>query len=499
MEEWRRIMKKKLVGLAMVSLVVASGIGGFHAEEVSAHGYVEKPAARGYQGSLDKNTIGWGAAMEKYGIVITNPQSLEFDKGFPQAGPADGRIASAQGGKGQISDFVLDSTGANRWTKQEIKTGVNTFTWHYTAPHKTTKWHYYMTKVGWNPEKPLARADFDFLGEIKHDGSTASNNKSHQITVPENRSGYHVILAVWDVADTANAFYNVIDVNVTNDGEIEPPVELAPEAPTNVQASEITTTTLKLSWNASLNTKEYNVYRDGKKVTTVSGTQFNDTNLTEETRYSYQVEAVGTNGKNSEKSAPLNVTTRSADTEDNQNPSAPTNLHSMSTTEKSVDLMWTESTHFLGIKNYEVYRDGKKITTTEKTSYMDTDLKANTTYNYTVKAISLGGNVSETSQVFSVKTKEATAYAEWSADKIYTAGDKVTFEDSEYEAKWWTKGDRPDEAAVWKPLSKNVSEWGKGKVYNGGDIVKFEGKTYQAKWWTQGNVPAHSTVWEQVQ
>lgn len=30
------------------------------------------------------------------------------------------------------------------------------------------------------------------------------------------RNGYHVILAVWDVADTSNAFYNVIDVNLVN-------------------------------------------------------------------------------------------------------------------------------------------------------------------------------------------------------------------------------------------------------------------------------------------
>ena len=32
--------------------------------------------------------------------------------------------------------------------------------------------------------------------------------------------GYHVILAVWDVADTANAFYNVIDVDVKGDSAI---------------------------------------------------------------------------------------------------------------------------------------------------------------------------------------------------------------------------------------------------------------------------------------
>ena len=113
-----------------------------------AHGYVESPPARGYQGFLDKNTMGWTQALEMYGNVITNPQSLEAPKGFPEAGPADGRIASAEGGLTQIGDFVLDEAGVNRWKKTDIKSGMNTFTWKYTAPHSTTKWHYYMTKTG---------------------------------------------------------------------------------------------------------------------------------------------------------------------------------------------------------------------------------------------------------------------------------------------------------------------------------------------------------------
>lgn len=488
------------MGLSLMSVLILSGAGLLHTDEANAHGYVEKPAARGYQGSLDKNTIGWGPAMEKYGMVITNPQSLEFDKGFPQAGPADGHIASAQGGKGQITDSVMDSTGANRWTKQDINTGVNTFSWHYTAPHSTTKWHYYMTKVGWNPEKPLTRADFDFLGEVKHDGSLASNNKSHQIVVPENRLGYHVILAVWDVEDTDNAFYNVIDVNVKGNGEIAPPIEEAPATPTSVNASEVTTSSLKLTWNAVSTVKEYNVYRDGKKVSTVGGTQFNDTNLAENTTYSYQVEAVGTNGKISEKSTSIKVTTQSSEVEDTQNPTAPANVHSMETTENSVDLMWTKSTHFLGVKNYEVYRDGKKVATTKKTNVKDTRLEADTTYNYTIRAVSLGGNISDASIVFSVKTKEApSGHSTWDADTIYNYGDRVIFDNLEYEARWWTKGERPDKSDVWKLLSNKSVNWETSKAYSGGDTVVFQGETYEAKWWTQGNQPGTAMVWDLVE
>ncbi|GGC96670.1 lytic polysaccharide monooxygenase [Enterococcus wangshanyuanii] len=487
---------KKLVGLTMIAAVALGSAGLLLGDEANAHGYVESPASRGYQGVLDRNTLGWTEALNKYGNVITNPQSLEAPKGFPAQGPADGRIASANGGLGQIGDYVLDSTGVDRWTKQPAKTGVNTFTWQYTAPHSTSKWHYYITKNGWNPEKPLARENMQLIGEIKHDGSSASNNKSHQVTIPSDHTGYHVVLAVWDVADTPNAFYNVIDLNLTSDGTT-PPEEAAPAKPTNLKISAVTTSSLKLTWDTAANASEYNIYRDSKKIGTVSGTQFNDTNLAENTTYSYQVEAVGKTGEVSEKSTAVKGTTQSSAVEDNETPTAPTNLHSMETTATSVDLMWTKSTHFLGVKQYDVYRDGKKITTTTANRFKDTGLKAETTYSYKVKAISLGGNVSEESTAFSVTTKEGSnQQTTWEADKIYNAGDKVFYEGLEYEAKWWTKGNRPDQSDVWKLTSNQVVKWDTNKAYDGGTQVTYQGKTYQAKYWTKGDQPGASSVWE---
>lgn len=291
-----------------------------------------------------------------------------------------------------------------------------------------------MTKKGWNPDQPLARKDLELIGTVKHDGSAASNNLSHTITVPENRSGYNVILAVWDVEDTKNAFYNVIDVNVGDSGVTPPPVEEAPAKPTNVKASEVTINSAKLAWTKENNVKEYNVYRNNQKVATVGGAQFNDSGLTEKTTYSYQIEAVGNNGKVSEKSDVIKVTTQSSAVEDNQKPTIPAGVHSMGTTESSVDLMWSKSTHFLGVKEYQVFRDGNKVATTEKTSFKDTGLKANTTYKYTVKAVSIGGNVSDASAVFSVTTKENTEIpgdirvwkaGTFSKPELYTAGEKV--------------------------------------------------------------------------
>ena len=50
---------------------------------------------------------------------------------------------------------------------------------------------------------------------IRHDGTAALTNT------------HHVILAVWDVADTANPFYNVMDVNIHASAE----QIIAPDAP----------------------------------------------------------------------------------------------------------------------------------------------------------------------------------------------------------------------------------------------------------------------------
>ena len=59
-----------------------------------------------------------------------------------------------------------------------------------------------MTKAGWDQNDALTRDDLEFIGEVGNDGQLASTNPTHSINIPNDRLGYHVILAVWDVADT---------------------------------------------------------------------------------------------------------------------------------------------------------------------------------------------------------------------------------------------------------------------------------------------------------
>jgi predicted carbohydrate-binding protein with CBM5 and CBM33 domain len=185
------------------------------------------PAAwsHGYVGGSESGMVARAALRTNanLGAVQYEPQSVEGKKGFPEAGPADGRLASA----GNAAFAALDEQSADRWVKNAISPGPNRISWVYTAPHRTTKWDYFMTVPGWDQDAPLARASLEKIGTVQHDGSMPTAGAVHVVDVPADRVGYHVIYAVWTVDDTANAFYNVIDVDVAGEApdETVPPVD----------------------------------------------------------------------------------------------------------------------------------------------------------------------------------------------------------------------------------------------------------------------------------
>ena len=89
-----------------------------------------------------------------------------------------------------------------------------TFRWQFTAMHATTDFKYYVTKQGWNQNHNLARSDLNttpFL-TVPYNGQRPPATLSHSGTLPSGLTGHHVIVAVWTIADTANAFYACSDV-----------------------------------------------------------------------------------------------------------------------------------------------------------------------------------------------------------------------------------------------------------------------------------------------
>ncbi|HGN1705162.1 TPA: lytic polysaccharide monooxygenase [Providencia rettgeri] len=170
---------------------------------VWSHGYVEYPASRSYLCKLGIN--------KHCGSVQYEPQSIEGPKGFPINGPADGKIASA----GITTFSLLDEQTSVRWqhSNQELKDIK--FKWKLTAQHKTTKWEYFITKSNWEPNAPLTRKQFELVPFCKFERVEWPNiNVEHDCTLPLTSAGYHVVLAVWTIDDTANAFYQAIDLDI---------------------------------------------------------------------------------------------------------------------------------------------------------------------------------------------------------------------------------------------------------------------------------------------
>jgi chitin-binding protein len=416
-------MKPTLVArvAALLSPIALLGTALTLASPVQAHGYVSGPYSRAAACKMGLNT--------NCGSIVFEPQSLEAPKGFPVTGPPDGRIASAG------SAFTeLDQQAYGRWYQNPISTGPLTINWTYTAAHRTSQWSYYMTKQNWDPNAPLKRADLELISTVAHDGSAANTRPAHAITVPANRSGYHVILAIWDVADTVNAFYNVIDVNVTGGSNDS----AAPSVPSQLLATGVASSTVDLAWASSsdnVGVAGYTVLRDGAAIGTTTTTRYTDTGLTAGRAYTYAVRASDAAGNTSASSTAVTVTTTAAAAaapKDTQSPTAPVGLHSMGVSESTIDLMWSASTDNVGVKSYTVLRDGLVVAQTAVTSYKDSGRRAGVTYRYEVLASDAAGNASLRSAPLTVTTKAAgtstgsASAGSWSATGRYVVGDLVT-------------------------------------------------------------------------
>ncbi|MER7506913.1 glycoside hydrolase family 18 chitinase [Streptomyces lavendulae] len=104
------------------------------------------------------------------------------------------------------------------------------------------------------------------------------------------------------------------------------PTDTPPSAPGTPTATGVTETALTLSWPAATDdkgVKNYDVYRGGTKLTTVTGTTFDDSGLTKGTTYSYTVTARDTADQTGPSSGALSVTTPGGGGTDPGNPGDP--------------------------------------------------------------------------------------------------------------------------------------------------------------------------------
>ncbi|MGW0787551.1 lytic polysaccharide monooxygenase auxiliary activity family 9 protein [Streptomyces sp. NPDC002911] len=193
---------RKRASAAVIGLAIA-GVSMFATGSASSHGYTDSPISR--------QKLCANGTVTGCGNIQWEPQSVEGPKGFPASGPADGKICA-----GGNSGFAqLDDPRGGNWPATQVTAGQGySFRWQFTARHSTSDFRYYITKNGWDSTKPLTRAALEsqpFM-TVPYGNQQPPATLTHQGSMPTQKSGKHVILAVWNVADTGNAFYACSDV-----------------------------------------------------------------------------------------------------------------------------------------------------------------------------------------------------------------------------------------------------------------------------------------------
>ncbi|RKN49121.1 lytic polysaccharide monooxygenase [Micromonospora endolithica] len=160
-------------GAVLASLAVAA--------PAQAHGYVSGPPSR--------QALCAQGRVADCGQIRWEPQSVEGPKG----------LRSCHAG---ISHFAVLNDDSRGWPATSVGSSV-TFTWTNTARHATSNWEYFIgnTRVA------------VFNGGGQQPGASVS----HTVNLG-GYAGRQKVLAVWNIADTGNAFYSCVDLQVGGGG-----------------------------------------------------------------------------------------------------------------------------------------------------------------------------------------------------------------------------------------------------------------------------------------
>ncbi|NYI05043.1 lytic polysaccharide monooxygenase auxiliary activity family 9 protein [Allostreptomyces psammosilenae] len=208
-----------LAGLAGAASVVMP------AQTAQAHGGMTFPATRTY--ACYKDGLAWGggdlnpsnrACVDAIAVSGKTPLWNWFGNLISNAGGRHQEIIPDGNLCGPQQTFAGYRLAHPDWPKTQLTAGADiTFRYNAWAPHPGT-WYQYVTKDGWNPNEPLGWDDlepvpFDQVTNPPINGSGPDGAEyTWNATLPEGKSGYHIIYSIWQRSDSPEAFYNCSDV-----------------------------------------------------------------------------------------------------------------------------------------------------------------------------------------------------------------------------------------------------------------------------------------------
>jgi endonuclease I/chitodextrinase len=242
----------------------------------------------------------------------------------------------------------------------------------------------------WNVEDPVS--DFERQRNTHHD--------SNQTYAQGNRNPFidnaYLATRIWG-GTPAEDYWGIY---TSSDSE-------APTVPANIALSNISTTSIDVSWEASSDNvavTKYEVFVDGNLNGNTTSTNYTISNLDPGTSYSITVLAKDIANNQSAQSVAVSASTLT----DATAPSIPSNVNITNETGTSFKVNWTASTDNSGVTGYNVYIDGSLQGTTANTSYNVTGLTASTTYSARVSAEDQASNTSAQSTAVSATTTDGS-------------------------------------------------------------------------------------------
>jgi hypothetical protein len=275
--------------------------------------------------------------------------------------------------------------------------------------------------------------------EIYNGSTLLGSSVTNSFTASDLTAGteYSISVKACDAGLNCSAATSVKSVKTTD--------SVAPTAPESLRIVKVTGNAINVAWNAATDNiavDGYRVFVNGSPRTTVKGTVANIKNLSPNTQYTITVRAFDQQKNNSANGTALIVTTgaTAGTIVDVDAPTRPVNLVSENVSMFGFALKWAAASDNVGVKEYEVYRNGKLHGKTAHPTFHFRNMAPGRNSNVQVIAVDHAGNKSTISDSIDVMTLLGNALLDinapqtpsnLSASDVTSSGFKVSWTASE--------------------------------------------------------------------